>query len=231
MTAELFVYIGFMGVLLGILATFFVLYRRFRWLLRTIQGKKLTSPKLFKGIRNLVILLFWISIFSILMFAGFFARAYHAFTWEKPVAEISIEPVGQDQTSRVTLIQYISPDSQTVHQFLIRGDQWMLEGDILKWDNWLNFLGWQTRYRLTRIRGRFIDTEEEINQPPTIYSLVENEKDPLWRFLYDTGPHLPFVDTVYGNAVFQTSDARKVFLVQVSTSGFTAREVQEKPQL
>ncbi len=224
MTAELFVYIGFIGVLLGILAIFFVLYRRIRWLLRTIRGKKLTSPKILKGIRNLVLLLLWISIFSVLLFAGFFARAYHAFTWEKPIAKISIEPVGQDQTSRVTLTQFISPDSQAVHQFLIRGDQWMLEGDILKWDNWMNFFGWQTRYRLTRIRGRYIHTEDEIRQPPTIYSLVEREDDPLWRNLYELGPNLPFVDTVYGNAVFQTSDAKKVFLVQVSTSGFTTRE-------
>jgi hypothetical protein len=230
MTAELFVYIGFIGVLLGILATFFVLYRRIRWLLRTIRGKKLTSPKIIKGVRNLVLLLLWISIFSIFLFAGFFARAYHAFTWEKPIAEVSIEAVGEDQTSRVTLVQYISPDSQTVHQFLIRGDQWMLEGDILKWDNWVSFFGWKTRYRLTRIRGRFIHTEDEIKKPPTIYSLVEREDDPLWKFLYSFGPKLPFVDTVYGNAVFQTSEARKVFLVQVSTSGFTAREVEE-PQL
>jgi len=136
--------------------------------------------------------------------------------------------VGQDQTSRVTLTQLISPDSQTVHQFLIRGDQWMLEGDILKWDSWMNFFGWKTRYRLTRIRGRYIHTEDEIRQPPTIYSLVEREDDPLWRSLYELGPKLPFVDTVYGNAVFQTSNAKKVFLVQVSTSGFTAREVEQQ---
>ena len=224
MTAELFVYIGFIGVLLGLLATFFVLYRRIRWLLRTVRGKKLTSPKIFKGIRNLVLLLLWISIFSVFLFAGFFARAYYSFTWEQPIAEISIEAVGQDQTSRVTLTQFISSDSQTVHQFLIRGDQWMLEGDILKWDSWLNFFGWKTRYRLTRIRGRYLHTEDEIRQSPTIYSLVEREDDPLWRSLYDLGPKLPFIDTVYGNAVFQTSDAQKVFLVQVSTSGFTARE-------
>jgi len=227
MTAEFFVTLGFIGVLLGILATIFVLYRRIGWLLRTIRGKKATSPKLLKGIRNLVLLLLWISGFSVLLFAGFFARAYHAFTWEKPIAEVSIEPVGPSQTSRVTLIQMISPDSQIVHQFLIRGDQWMLEGDILKWDSWVNFFGWHTRYRLTRIRGRFIDTRDEIQQPPTIFSLVEREDDPLWRLLYDIGPELPFVDTVYGNAVFQTSDTAKRFLIQVSTSGFTAREVEQ----
>lgn len=226
MTSEFFVYLGFIGILLGILATFFVLYRRLRWLLKTVQGKKTAPPKFLKGIRNLILLLLWISVFSVMLFAGFFIRAYHAFTLEKPVAEVTIEPVGPSQTSRVTLVQYISPDSQIVHQFLIRGDQWMLEGDILKWDSWVNFFGWHTRYRLTRIRGRFIHTEDEIQQAPTIYSLVEREDDPLWRVLYDMGPELPFVDTVYGNAVFQTTDTAKKFLIQVSTSGFTAREIE-----
>lgn len=163
------------------------------------------------------------NIFSFIV-RRFFCQGLLCLYLEKTIAEISIEPVGENQTSRVTLTHFVSPDSQSVHQFLIRGDQWMLEGDILKWDNWMNFFGWKTRYRLTRIRGRYIHTEDEIKQPPTIYSLVEREDDPLWKFLYGFGPNLPFVDTVYGNAVFQTSDAQKVFLVQVSTSGFTARE-------
>jgi hypothetical protein len=87
-------------------------------------------------------------------------------------------------------------------------------------------MGWQTRYRLTRIRGRFIDTEQEINHPPTIYSLVEREDDLLWRYLYKYGSALPFVSTVYGNAVFQTSDDTSSFLITISTSGFIAREMK-----
>jgi len=218
--------VGIAGLVIDLLAILFVLYRRFRWIIRTIQRKKAGSPKILKAARNLIILLLWVSIFGILLFSGFFMRAYHAFTMEQAVAEIQVEPTESPQTSRITLTQFITPDSQTVYQFLVRGDQWMLEGDILKWDNWLNFMGWQTRYRLTRIRGRFIDTDQEINQPPTIYSLVEREDDPLWRFLYKFGPSLPFVSTVYGNAVFQTSGDISSFLITISSSGFIAREMK-----
>jgi hypothetical protein len=226
MGADFLINLGVAGLMIGILAIIFVLYRRIRWIIRKLQRKRTGSPKIFKGVRNLVLLLLWLSIFGILMFGGFFMRAYHAFTMEQAIAEVRVEPAGSEQTSRITLTQFISSDSQTVYQFLIRGDQWMLEGDILKWDNWLNFMGWQTRYRLTRIRGRFIDTEQEISESPTIFSLVERENDPLWRYLYKYGTSLPFVSSVYGNAVFQTSGDSSAFLITISSSGFIAREMK-----
>jgi len=115
---------------------------------------------------------------------------------------------------------------------LIKGDQWMVEGDILKWDNWFNFLGLHTRYRLTRIKGRYIQVEDEIQQKGTIYSLVKEENHPFWRYLYKYGYRLPLVSTVYGNAVFQTAGKDEHFLIYVSTSGFVVRKKvgkEEKP--
>jgi len=64
----------------------------------------------------------------------------------------------------------------------------MIEGEILKWQNWLNFLGLSTRYRLTRLRGRYLNVEAEINKPRSVYSLVAQENNPLWRHLYQFGP-------------------------------------------
>jgi hypothetical protein len=109
-------------------------------------------------------------------------------------------------------------------EFLIKGNQWMLEGDILKWDNWLSFMGLKTRYRLTRLRGRYVQVEDEIQQEGTIYSLVEEEDHPLWRYLYKYGHTLPLVSTVYGNAVFQTAGKDRHFLIYVGPSGFVVRE-------
>jgi hypothetical protein len=225
MAPDYYVYIGIAGLILGILSIFLLLYRRLRWLLNIMRRKKTGSPRILAGIRNLILLLLWISVFSVVMFAGFFLQAYHSFTLEKPVARITIEPTEGDHSSRITLVRTVTPDSQVTGQYLIRGDQWVLEGDILKWDNWMNFLGLDTRYRLTRIRGRYLNTEDEINRQPTIYSLVRNEDDPVWRYLYKYGPRLPFVNSVYGNAVFQTSGKSIQYEVLVSTSGFLAREI------
>ena len=218
-------YIGAIGVLIGILLLLYYLVRRINWFIRAFSGKKAARPKLLASLRNLITLFLWIAVFGMIMFFGFFLRAYYAFTLEEPVAEVMVQPVGEDETSRVTLIQYVPADSQITRQFLIKGDQWVLEGDILKWDDWLNFMGLHTRYRLTRIRGRYLRTADEMKEQPTIYSLVENENHPLWRYLYDYGPELPMVSTVYGNAVFQTSGKEKRFKIFVGISGFVVREI------
>ena len=169
----------------------------------------------------------WTAVFGMVLFAGFFFRAYHAFTYEKPVAEIIIRPVDEPETSQITLIQFSEDDSEISRQFLITGDQWMLEGDIIKWDNWLNFLGLHTRYRLTRLRGRYIQTEAEKQKSRTIYPLVENENHPYWRYLYHYGYKFPLISTVYGSAAFQATGKENRFLVFVSTSGFVIRKKDE----
>jgi hypothetical protein len=221
---DLLIYIGLAGILLGLILFIIFIYRRIRWLLRAIRKKKTTRPKFLAGLRNLILILAWTAILGMVFFMGLFVRAYYAFTYEKPVAEIITQSSEDPQTTLVTLIQLLPDDTEITQNFIIKGDQWMLEGDILKWNNWVNFLGLHTRYRLTRIRGRYIQVEDESHQKKTIYSLVKDEDHPLWRYLYKYGYKLPLVSTAYGNAVFQTAGKEKHFLVYVSTSGFLARE-------
>lgn len=214
------VYAGVAGVFLGLLFVLLFFYHRIRWLLRLVARKKTVSPGLVSSLGRLVMILLWTSIFGASLFFGFFLRSYHAFTEERPVAEILSEPLGVDKTSRITLVQFDPPLSR---QFLIRGDHWMIEGDILKWDDWLNFLGLQTRYRLTRVRGRYASTQEETREKPTIYSLVQDEHHPFWKYLYEYGHRMPLVSTVYGGAVFQIAGGPHRYLVHVGPSGFIVR--------
>lgn len=155
-----------------------------------------------------------------LFFAGFFFQAYHSFTREEPVARVAVE----SGTNQVTLTLLGPGEASEPRRYRLLGEQWVLEGDILKWDNWLNFLGLHTRYRLTRLRGRYLRAGDETTRPSTVYSLVKRENHPLWGRLYRTGSRLPFVSTVYGNAVFQFSDKPRSYLVFVGTSGFVVRE-------
>ena len=170
-------YAGIVGIFLGLVFFLLFIYHRIRWFLRLISRKKTVSPGLISSFGRLIGILLWTSLFGMCLFFGFFLRSYHAFTDERPVAEISSEPVGGVKMSRITLGQFNPPMSR---QFLIRGDQWMIEGDILKWDEWLNFLGLKTRYRLTRLRGRYVSTDEEAREKPTVYSLVKAREYGFW---------------------------------------------------
>lgn len=175
--------------------------------------------------RNLLLIFLLTAVFGVVFFAGFFFQAYYAFNREEPVAKVSIAPYPQGQKNLVTLELYGPKDKPEIRQFEVGGDQWMLEGDILKWNNWINFLGFHTRYRLTRLRGRYIRTSDELAKPAEIYSLVEIEDHPVWGYLYRHGASLPFVSTVYGNAVFQNTDEASIFLVYTTTSGFITRKI------
>lgn len=214
------VYAGAVGVLLGFLFLLLFLYRRVRWFISILGRKKVGSPRLLAGLRNFVFILLWTSICGMLCFFGFFLRTYHAFTYEKPVAEIAVEPAAEPKTFRVTLTEL---DPPLKRQFLLRGDQWMLEGDILKWEKWLQLWGLDNRYRLTRLKGRYAQTEAELRETPTIYKLVERENDPLWAILYEYGHRLPFVSTAHGSAVFQSAEKNKRFLIAISPAGFVVR--------
>jgi hypothetical protein len=178
--------------------------------------------------RNLLLIFFWTAVFGIVFFAGFFFQAYYAFNREEPVAKVTIAPLPQGQKNIVTLELFGPQNEPEIRKFEISGDQWMLEGDILKWDSWMNFLGLHTRYRLTRLRGRYIRTSDEQTKPAEIYSLVEIEDHPFWGYLYRHGASLPFVSTVYGNAVFQTTEESSSFLVYTTTSGFITRKIEER---
>jgi len=217
-------YGGAIGITLGLLFFIYFLYRRLRWMIRTLARRETVSPGVLASLRNLILIIIWTSVFGMVLFLGFFLRSYYAFTYEEPVAEVFIQSSDAPQVSRITLKQFIPDGSEVTRHFLIRGDQWVIEGDILKWESWLNFLGLHTRYRLTRLRGRYSLTEVERRGPQTIYSLVDDENHPLWRYLYQYGHQLPFVSTVYGNAVFQATGEDKRYAIYVGTSGFVVRQ-------
>lgn len=219
---------GAVGLLIGLVLLLIFLYRRILFVARRLAKKSASVPKPLESLRNLLLIFLWTSVFGMLLFAGFFFRAYQAFTLEEPVAEIIIEHPERGEVSSITIVQDEPGGIPKVRRFDVTGDQWVLEGDILKWRNWLNFLGLQTRYRLTRLRSRYVQSSDEMTKPSSIHSLVENENDTLWKYLYKYGPRLPMVSTVYGNAVFQLSDEDGIFRVFVGTSGFIVRKVELK---
>jgi hypothetical protein len=225
---DLAILAGAAGLLIGLVLLLIFLYRRILFVARKLGGKPASVPKPLESLRNLLLIFLWTSVFGMLLFAGFFFQAYRAFTLEKPVAEIIITHPEEGVVSSITIIQDERGGKSKVMRFDVAGDQWVLEGDILKWRSWLNFLGLHTRYRLTRLRSRYLRTSEEMTKPSTIHSLVENEDNPLWKYLYKYGPGLPMVSAVYGNAVFQSSGEDVTFQVYVGTSGFIVRKAESK---
>jgi hypothetical protein len=70
---------------------------------------------------------------------------------------------------QITFIQHGPQVSDKT--YLVTGDEWMLEGDIIKFPTWLNIVGLHSGYKLTRLEGRYNDPNLELRGKRTVITL------------------------------------------------------------
>ena len=216
-----FIYFSLIALIIGlVLLAMFVINRvRVTFLKRRQQPVKQVS--LTQSAFRLFMILLWMAFSAAALFLFAFIQSYQSFTKKELAAVVRCIPLQDEQKAMQMALTLIHNGQGTERKtFTLYGDQWTIEGDILKWEDWLNFLGLHTMYKLTRVRGRYATTKEELVNTPSVYSLVAHEEDPRWRWLYLYGHKLPFVQAVYGNTVFTYPDEEKIFEIYVTTSGF-----------
>lgn len=140
---------------------------------------------------------------------------YQRLTWEAPVAEVHvIQPLANGW-----LVTLTEPNGEP-QEFLLEGQQWRLEADVIKWQSWANILGLDSQYRLERLSGRYADAAESRRQRGSAYDLTADDPKLLeqipsnWR---------PWVDTQYGNGVYMPLTAGARYTVSITQSGLLAR--------
>ncbi len=117
--------------------------------------------------------------------------------------------------------------SGTGKVYILRGDQWMIGGDLLKWKPWVLVLGARPLYKLTRLESRYLNADDEVQKPRSVIEL-NGGSSRLWQWLHQQGIRLPFVDAVYGNAAFVMAEPGREWGVYVSDSGFWIRPIGRK---
>jgi len=178
------------------------------------------------GLASLLLMTIGLAVFGFTMAL----RAYHIFTKEELVAIIKCVPAQENKSLTLDYTEVVNDKRKPTKQYNLKGDQWMIDGDILKWDSWVNFLGLHTCYKTTRISSRYLDIKDETSQPRTAYEL-SGGTDRLWKMLYRDGQGFPFVEAVYGSATYQFPDENAVFGVYVTTSGYMTKRMPPGEQL
>ncbi len=126
-------------------------------------------------------------------------RIYQVFTQETLVAQVHCVPT--TQADRFHL--YYRPVQGPPGEYLLDGDQWALDGEILKWDARLMLVGFQTLQKPTRISGRYADVARHIAHRPSAFAL-NGGVDVTWRLLQAAGRYWPGVEAVYGSSAYVT---------------------------
>lgn len=180
---------------------------------------KLKRKELFKSFRKLTGLLF----FS--MTTGFFSlivigtQGYQALTHEILAGTITVTPT----SAQKFIARVVYPDGYS-ESYSLRGDELMLEANILKWKPWSNILGLKTAYRLDRIRGRFKNIDQEQSHSPTVYQIFPTDESNIaeWRTEFQ---HLTFLlDVEHGSASYVDATQSRVYQLFVTTDGLLFRE-------
>lgn len=209
------------GVLKKLGKIFALIHKAFQGPSRKKDEEKTPPGCLYQLFRVLFIALI-IAFGLAIVFFGAFIQSLSTFTKEELVAEVFCKEIDMNTNSmKIVLVEKKGRSANLQQEFWLTGDRWFLRGDIIKWENWINFLGLNTMYKLTRVGGYFTETRKEAELKPSQYSLVPEEETPKWLWLYKNGYKLPLIKAVYGNSVSQYPELRKVFKIYVTPSGFS----------
>ena len=168
--------------------------------------------KLMRGLSGLVLLAVAVSLLWLMVLV----QSYLGLTGEIKVAHIQAIPITNAAHQMSVQVMLYDGNGQVTSEntYLLQGDEWMVQGDIIKFPAWLNVIGFHAGYKLTRLEGRFDDIALENTARHSAIALNGGDD----TFFQTTYLHkqwfAPFVDAAYGNAVFQASGSFDVFATQ-----------------
>ncbi len=154
---------------------------------------------------------------------GFNFITYERLTSERPAASISFTK-NANQSFTATL----AVPGEEPRPLSINGDEWRLDARFIKWHPMANIGGLDAYYRLDRMTGRFADTDQEVNEPRSVYALSENPGLDIWKLAQDKRfARFKALDAYYGNSVYAPMLDGAEFEVFATQNGLIVRPKNE----
>lgn len=143
-----------------------------------------------------------------LLWLTFLVQTYLGLTGDIKVAQIRATSTNLPHVMSVEVILYDQNGNTTSDKtYIVQGDEWMLQGDIIKFPSWLNILGLHSGFKLTRLEGRYDDVNMERNSPHTVIELNGGD-DNFFKTVQEQAWTSPFVDSAYGSSTFLAPDGK-----------------------
>jgi hypothetical protein len=196
--------IGIIGLLLLIISLIIIISA----VINTIKGRK----KIKNFLSSLILFLILFAFATSFIYLSLFLQTFSRFTHEEKIG--LVYAYGADKKMRLL---YINEKRNSAYTFELLGDQWMVEGYLLRWSPFLRFLGAGSYYRVTRFSGRW---KKPYGKAKSVYQIYPEEK--LWKFLLKHGERIPFIDTAYGIGAFQYPRP-DTFYLYINDTGFILR--------
>jgi len=200
------------GVVSGLIALllFFLLIKR----LRNRRKKVLVCL-----IHFLFVIIFaLISTIFMLLYTGL--QGYKHFAYNKPIFTIECS-LKQEDSFVLEFVDLDKKDSPAKF-YRVKGQQFVIEGHIIKWENFFVTVGMKPLYQVTRLTGRYVSINDEKEKERSVYEVEEETK--VWRWLMRYGEKIPGIDAVQGVSSFKDAEENKKFTVYITHNSFVIKE-------
>jgi hypothetical protein len=99
------------------------------------------------------------------------------------------------------------------NKYGVCGNEWRLEGDIVRFPSWLNILGVHSGYKVTRLEGRYDDI---VMERTWYHSAIElnGGDDNFFKSAYNGGWLSPFAEASYGSGTFAGDGSYNIYASQ-----------------
>jgi hypothetical protein len=201
------------AIICGLLALYYLLEFIF----------KLKAGKLIASTTRLFLALLFSCVCFVIAMVTIGTQGYKSLTKEEMIAIVKVIPRGQ-RNFDVRLI-FNNGQQQVLS---LKGDQFLIDAYILKWQPWANILGLHTAYRLERASGRYLDIEQEKAATRTVFAIKNTQSAGIaeWRKQYKILSLL--LDVENGSASFIDVDQAASYQLFVTTNGLLIRPLGEK---
>lgn len=167
----------------------------------------------------------WASFFCVLLlgaaltFTGYYISPYRVFDEDKPLAIIESTPVKAEIYDMVLSVKYLTfPRSFHPDKFLLVGNQWIIDGDIIK-------AGLNKKrinlFRLSRIRSKFTNPVSEGQFPELSYNL--SERPDIVSGFFEKHK-FAFLDMRLAKAAYNAGDEKTEFYLYVTDGKFNLKK-------
>ncbi len=177
--------------------------------LKNLFSRKLKVGRLWSNtLIFIVIVLLGVSSLYVMLFL----KTFSLYTREDKIGSVYALKSGDS-----LLMAYKDYNRNRNYIFSLKGNEWMIEGYIMRWKLPLRFLGANSYYKVTGFSGRNIDTGKQ----GTVYSIAKVGKG--WKLFMRNYKKIPFVEAVYGIAAFQYPD-KDTFGIYINDTGFIIKK-------
>lgn len=165
-----------------------------------------------------VVIFALISTIFMLLYTGL--KGYKHFTYSKPI--LSVECSLKQDDSFVLKFNELNGEEHPASFYRIKGQQFVIEGHIVKWENFFVTVGMKPLYQVTRLTGRYISINDEKEKERSVYEVEEETR--VWRWLMKYGEKIPGIDAVQGISSFKDAEEGKKLTVYITHNSFVIKE-------